>query len=343
MGTLSRVAPGWADARAESTPVKVLYVGGYSRSGSTLLTRVLGEAPNTVCVGETRYLWSRGLLDNVECGCGAPFRSCPFWSAIGDDAFGGWNQVDAEQLTAIDRALNRLGALPLYAMPRLPSALDRTISDYAACLASLYAAISRVSGAKMIIEMSKDPTFACLLMRAPGSDVRVIHLVRDSRAVAYSWTRTRSLSSPINGHQFMPRFRPSETAVKWVAWNGAFHALSMGRRPYLKLTYESFITEPRAVLQQLSAFADEALVPSEAEFRDGKIKLGGHHIFSGNPMRSTTGWLPLRLDSEWQTKLSTAQLAKVTGITWPLLRHYGYPTNPPARKNGDELVTERAD
>jgi hypothetical protein len=45
-------------------------------------------------------------------------------------------------------------------------------------------------------------------------------------------------------------------------------------------------------------------------------------------MRATTGWLPVRLDSEWQTGLSTAQLAKVSAITWPLLRVYGYPLVP---------------
>jgi hypothetical protein len=305
--------------------VKLLYLGGYSRSGSTLLGRVLGESPDTVCVGETRFLWSRGLLDNVDCGCGEPFRSCPFWRAVGLDAFGGWDRVDARRLAEVDRVTNLLSALPAYGVPRLRAGVGSMISDYAAQLARLYGAIARVSGAGTIIEMSKHPTFACLLMRTPGCDVRILHLVRDSRAVAYSWTRQRKLSSPIDGQHFMPRFGVGDTAAKWLAWNMVFHALSAGQTPYLRLTYESFVEDPRAALERISACADQPLLPGVETLSGREVRLGEHHMFSGNPMRERTGWTPIRLDSEWQRRLSRAQLATVTAITWPLLGLYGYP------------------
>lgn len=309
----------------DGAPLKILYVGGYSRSGSTLLGRVLGEPQGSVCVGETRFLWSRGLVDNVKCGCGEPFRSCSFWSAVGQDAFGGWDQVDVQRFIEIDRITNLIAALPFYWAPSLRPGLRDAIAEYTSNLAALYSAISRVSGAKTIVEISKDPTFACLLMRMSEADVRIIHLVRDSRAVAYSWTRKRREPSPIGGQQFMDQFKPARTARSWLTWNTAFHALSMTRSPYRKLTYESFIANPRGVLNELSAFADEPLVLSDAQLTDSEVKLGEHHIFSGNPMRTATGWLPLRLDSEWQTQLSAADFAKVTAITWPLLRLYNYP------------------
>ncbi len=314
--------------------MKILYVGGYSRSGSTLLGRVLGEAQDTVFVGETRFLWSRGLIDNVKCGCGEPFRSCPFWSAVGEDAFGGWDRVDARSLVEIDRVTNLIAALPFYWLPWLRPRLRDTIDNYVDQLTSLYAAIARVSGAKTIIEISKDPTFACLLMRMPGSDVRVLHLVRDSRAVAYSWTRKRREPSPIGGQEFMDQVSPARTARSWVTWNTAFHAFSVARSPYLKLTYESFIADPRGVLRKLSSFADEELLLPESQLTDTEVKLSDHHIFSGNPMRTAKGWLPLRLDNEWQTRLSGAQLAKVTTITLPLLLLYGYPVVTSASRTG---------
>jgi hypothetical protein len=314
--------------------VKVLFIGGCSRSGSTLLGRVLGEPPDSVSVGETRYLWSRGLLHNVECGCGQPFRSCPFWSDVGAEAFGGWERVDAERLAEMDRVTNLPSALPVYRLRALRPRLRDAIEDYSGHLAALYSAISRVSGGKTIVEMSRDPTFACLLMRIPGNDVRVVHLVRDSRAVAYSWTRRRRLPSPIGEQQFMLQFSLTETARSWMTRNAAFHALSAGGTPYLRLTYESFLGYPRAALDRLSLFADEALVPSASELTQTDVKLGAHHIFSGNPMRSSVGWIPLKADEEWQTQLSSAQLAKVTAITWPLLRLYGYPLAPVARRRG---------
>jgi hypothetical protein len=327
------------DPGMESAPVKILYVGGYTRSGSTLVGRVLGEPSSAVCVGETHYLWSRGLLDNVECGCGQPFRSCPFWSAVGDEAFGGWDRVDVERLAEVDHATNLLASLPFYWMPGLRPSLRDMINEYAVTLAALYSAIARVSGAKMIVETSKDPTFACLLMRMQNSDVRIVHLVRDSRAVAYSWTRKRREPSPIAGQQFMPQFSPAHTSKSWMTWNLAFDALSTARSPYLKLTYESFVADPRAALRKLSVFADEDLVLPEAHMTDTEVKLGGHHIFSGNPMRTNTGWLPIRLDTEWKTQLSTAQIATVTAITWPLLFRYGYPIAPGSRSKASPVTS----
>jgi hypothetical protein len=94
----------------------------------------------------------------------------PFWSAVGDEAFGGWDRVDAERLTEVDRVTNLPGALPFYRLSAVRPGLRNAIDDYSGRLAALYAAISRVSGAKAVVEMSRDPTFASLLMRTPGCD-----------------------------------------------------------------------------------------------------------------------------------------------------------------------------
>jgi hypothetical protein len=321
-------------SRMNDSSVKILYVGGYARSGSTLIGRVLSEPAGMVCVGETRFLWSRGLINNVDCGCGQPFRSCPFWSAVGEEAFGGWGQIDAAHLTEVDRVTNLPQALPFHWAPWLRPGMSDKIREYVDYLAALYAAIARVSGAKMIIETSKDPTFACLLRRIQQSDVRVVHLVRDSRAVAYSWTRRRRMPSPIGEQVFMPQSSPTETAIKWLAWNAGCYVLSAARFPYLRLTYENFVVDPRAMLNKLSVFTDEQLVPSDSHLRDKEVNLGEHHIFSGNPMRASTGWMPVRIDNEWQTQLSGADFAKVTALTWPLLRLNRYPTVPVARRSG---------
>jgi hypothetical protein len=308
--------------------MKILFVGSYPRSGSTLLGRVLGEPSGSVCVGETRYLWERGLVHNVQCGCGAPFRDCEFWSAVGVEAFGGWGQIDAARLTELDRVLNLPQVLPLHWAPRLRPGMRGEIGQYVAILTRLYEAIGRVAGADVIVELSKDPTFARLLARIPHSDVRVLHLIRDSRAVANSWTRKRLMPSPIGDRELMPRSTPVETATRWVAWNIGFHLLGVSRLPYRKLTYESFVAQPRATLETLSSFTGECLSDLQST-REGEVTLSGHHIFSANPMRARTGTIAIELDTGWQSELALNDLAKVTAVTWPLLSAYGYPIGPP--------------
>src|SRR4029079_15238908 len=73
--------------------MKVLYIVGVGRAGSTPLERMLGAVPGSVNAGELNAIFSRVATQDQRCGCGAPFSRCPFWTAVGDRAFGGWSSV----------------------------------------------------------------------------------------------------------------------------------------------------------------------------------------------------------------------------------------------------------
>jgi hypothetical protein len=307
--------------------MKLVYVGGQARSGSTLVGRVLGEPDRSICVGETSFLAVRGLVEDVECGCGSPFRKCEFWSEVGAVGFGGWSEVDIDRIVAVDRLAGRHPTLPFQLAISRRSELADAIDHYAEWLGGLYAAIASVSGAELIVETSKAPWFASILARVPDLDLRILHLVRDSRAVAYSWTRTALRPSPVGEQNHMERFRPVETAVQWSASNASFHVLARRATGYQQVNYEEFVAEPDRTLDRLSAFADFPLSLPASQLNGGRVRLGPHHIFSGNPMRSQAGWLQMRVDDEWRRRLPPRQRAAVTAITWPLLRRYGYPTS----------------
>jgi hypothetical protein len=306
---------------------KILYVGGVGRSGSTLVGRVLGEGSRSICIGETRYLWSRGIRHNVECGCGRPFLSCDFWSEVGEHAFGGWDQVDAERLIELDAATNRLRALPLFWLPSLRQEFTTLIDEYASYLARVYIALAHVSRAEIIVETSKEPNFAWLLTRIPENQVYLVHLVRDGRAVAYSWTRTQRMPSPIGDQEYMPCFNPRHVAARWLFSNAAFHALGH-RTPSVLINYEDFVVNPAPALRKISDLTGEEFELDDTKLSGRTVRLGEHHIFSGNPMRTDTGWLEMRLDDEWQHALSRTHLLEVTTMTWPLLCLYGYRLKP---------------
>ncbi len=313
-----------------SAPPTILYLGGYGRSGSTVLGRVLGEAPGAICVGETRYLWSRGLEDDVRCGCGASFRECELWTAVGEEAFGGWERLDVAAMARLDRRVVLLRTLPFHWMraqrPRFGAAVD----FYAATLERLYRAIAAVTGRDLIVDTSKEPNFAAVLTRMTELEPLIVHLVRDSRAVAFSWSRLKP--ETIGPGDFMPRFGVADTAGRWSAWNLAFHALSRRRPPYMQLNYEDFVADPAAALGRLGGFAGRSLTPARADLSARRVWLGEHHIFSGNPMRGQSGWTEIRPDERWQAAQSARDFIKVTAITLPLLLLYGYPTVPTGRR-----------
>ncbi|MGH2812195.1 MAG: hypothetical protein ACRDI1_05730, partial [Actinomycetota bacterium] len=112
---MTRVADGGAPAARP--PVRVLYIGGAGRSGSTLLDLMLGQLPGFFAAGELKYVWDRGLLRNELCGCGSSFRECPFWTAVGTEAFGGWDALDAAEVSRLATAVDRHACLPVMSAP----------------------------------------------------------------------------------------------------------------------------------------------------------------------------------------------------------------------------------
>src|SRR4051794_15439538 len=74
--------------------IKVLYIGGYGRSGSTLLVQLLGQIEGFHSVGEMWNIWQQCFTENQLCGCGKPFHECPFWSAVVEEAFGGFERLE---------------------------------------------------------------------------------------------------------------------------------------------------------------------------------------------------------------------------------------------------------
>src|SRR5918995_1530890 len=56
----------------EARPVKVLYVAGLGRSGSTILANTLGQVEGFFSGGELNFIWKHALIENRLCGCGTP-------------------------------------------------------------------------------------------------------------------------------------------------------------------------------------------------------------------------------------------------------------------------------
>ncbi len=309
-------------------PRRVLYIGGWGRSGSTLLARLLDEVPGYVAVGEMREGWFRGCLEDRLCGCGEPFSACRFWSAVGRVAFGGWDRVPARALYRAWRTYDRAWMVPLLlAAPRLPRSedLDRLLE----ALADLYAAIREVSGADVIVDSSKLASYAFLLRAIPGIDVRVLHLVRDPRGVAFSWQK-RVLRSDAPGRvDHMLRFGPIAASVRYLLYNAEMQLAPGVGIPYMRLRYEDLVRDPKRWLEVVLRFVGGADAPADLPFLDGgEADLGIAHTVDGNPMRMLRGRITIRPDEAWRQGLSRPHRRIVSGLTLPLLRRYGYPVEP---------------
>jgi hypothetical protein len=307
---------------------KVLYIGGFGRSGSTLVERILGQLPGFCSAGEVVFLWQRGLIDRQLCGCGVPVPECEFWSRVGKTAFGGWDQVDAHEMLALQHRVDRNRYIPSMVTPSLRPAARGDVARYGDVLSRLYRAIGEVSGARVVIDASKHASTAFLLTtRVPGLDVRVVHLVRDPRGVAYSWTKEVKKPEVTGEDAFMPVYSPVSSGRQYVAYNLMFEALrAVPAAKSAVFRYEDMLADPRAYLERILAHAGEPVLPDSFAFLgDREVLLGVDHTVAGNPMRFHQGPLALRVDEAWKTKLPARDQKIVTAVTTPLRLRYGYP------------------
>ncbi len=308
----------------------VLFTGGLGRSGSTLIEKLLNELPETFAVGETVHLWERGVRDRERCGCGEPFAECHHWNAVGDAAFGGWDQIDLERLIALRWSVDRSRRLPQIFAAHRSRHLNEDEQVYLSHLRRVLLAAAATAGQpRVLLESSKHLSTAALLALDPALDVRVLHLVRDPRGVAYSWTK--EVKRPEAGpDEVMPMYRPERTAMRWVTDNLGFGALAKLGVPTMTLRYEDFLETPAQTIRQIGAFAGLSPENDHLDFLDGnKVTLRTPmHSIAGNPLRFGSAEMTLRLDDAWKRQLDRRSRRIVTTITAPVLRSFGYPLFP---------------
>ncbi|HET7072011.1 MAG TPA: sulfotransferase [Nocardioides sp.] len=313
---------------ASTSQVTVLSVVGAGRSGTTVLASILGEVPGCAGAGEIRWLWERGVLDGRPCGCGEKPATCPVWSQV------------------IERCLSTPGpdgALPtVEAIVAAQNRLDRTRSrwrvlrgeasdeDVAALRLTRHVTgevvrgFAEATGAGVVIDTSKRPLDAAVMADVPGIDHYVLHMLRDPRAVAYSWRRAKPFSVGAETRTMGTRKLPAAVR-RWLA-NALGTEVLHRRVPsdhWQRLRYEDFCAQPAASMDGLLTMLG---VPGRPPFEDaGTVQLQPNHIVAGNPSRFTVGSVRIRVDEEWKSAMSRRDQLVVVASTWPLLRRYGYP------------------
>jgi hypothetical protein len=306
--------------------VKVLYVAGWGRSGSTILTNILGQVDGLVSVGEVNFLWKHGLIENRLCGCGAPFRECPEWTEVLNEAFGGGNRIDPHRMVRLQGAGARTRHVPLMLTSWGRRRLKSRLREYLNNLGRLYEAIRDSTGSRVIVDSSKFPSYGYTLGMVPNVELYVVHLVRDPRAVAYSWLK-KKVQPPSKTGEFgyMHRYDPVKSSLMWGAWNLSAEML-WRRYPerYMRLRYEDFVGEPRETIERILGMVQEPA--TRLPFAGERVaELGASHTISGNPNRFRTGTVKLRPDEEWASRMKPGDRALVTLLTFPLLARYRYP------------------
>ena len=293
----------------------VLYITGWCRNGSTLIGNILNEIPGVCHVGELHYLWMNylGRGTNTTCGCGASLASCPVWGPV--------LAATAGDVAPAEYAERVLGYRECVRTRHIRKVLgydgqrDQCLAAYADVLSRTYAAIRAVTGARVIVDGSKYPSEAALLPHVKGVRPRYLHLVRDPRASAYSWSQPKD---------YIPSMSVPRSTAYWVGFNLASDAI---RRQYpdhsLFLRYEDFIADPAAGIDRILKLLGED--PARNPLQGRNVTLNVNHTVTGNPDRLASGSITVRAsDVDWRSKLPRRSALVATLLSAPVMRRYGY-------------------
>ena len=193
--------------------MKLVYIGGYGHSGSTLLEYLMTGCPEVIACGEVVNA-RLAKASARTCSCGRAADECPVWCFISDPAL----HVESWNHEALDaRLLEQVGAG--------------------------YDAI--VDSSKTAWRASATP-FA--LRHKFGRDFLLVHIVRDPRAVCWSLLKRDERV----GGQSNDTLLCAETALGWSFANLACELFRrLHPEQYCRIRYEDLARDPRAAMTAL--------------------------------------------------------------------------------------------
>lgn len=315
---------------SDQTKIRVIYVAGYGRSGSTLLDIAVGMRPDVFGAGELTALARHAWKNGEYCACGDTVRDCPFWTRVmarvveegpSTEMEGQAAQHMLDRLAELQKNMESLASGRRLFARFLPTARDR----YHRANRALFDAVAAQAGQGEIyvLDSSKLPGRALALASMPGIDLRVIHLVRDPRAVAWSMSRPHAKRVEA-GVQRELRPKPAfYVALRWSLVNLVCEWLCrrLGAGRAIRVRYEDFVADPPAVLEAIRDRCAPLLPGSEGDGLSDVLRPG--HQVAGSRHRMQAS-LVIREDHVWQRQMPERTRRLVSWITAPLLRRYGY-------------------
>jgi hypothetical protein len=169
-------------------------------------------------------------------------------------------------------------------------------------------AMAAEDGTRFVVDSSKSAIRLKLLYIVRPSAVRVIHLVRDGRAVAASAMRRRGVTA-------------ATAARLWKRENQHLALVLRGipARQKHRVRYEDFCNDPAGALGALCGFVGVAFESSMLRLWDRPV-----HNIPGNPMLFERTRRDVSTDERWRRDLSPDDVRAIEAIAGPMNGTFGY-------------------
>ena len=323
--------------------IDFVYILAPSHSGSTLLAMLLNAHPEVASIGECSP-GALGSLESYRCACRELIMECPFWKEV--------TQVMTRRYSDFD--LSRLGLRQEWTSSRLLRRVLRAehrgplleglrdvilactptwrrgFADVAGRCDTLVRSVLSITGAKLFVDSTKLAHVLKFVLRVPSFNVRVIHLVRDGRAVALTYTdpvnfadasdvHLRKGGRGLGGPTIESKIPMSEAADEWrrCMRSAEFALKCLDRSQWIRVHYETLCSDPEDTVARILDF-----VGADPSLWNKDFRAAPQHIV-GNGMRLDSS-SEIRLDERWKEALGEQELHEFDAVAGDVNRRYGY-------------------
>lgn len=234
--------------------MRLIYIVGMGRSGSTLLDLLLDTHSNVRSLGGVRRL-AHALPRH--CACGASAKSaCDFWKRL---------EVEVRHRLGIG-----LAELDVHA---------RDDAIFRAHNTALFEAAAHAAGVDCVVDSSKSVARLKRLLDTTDLDVRPVHIVRDPRGYAYSQHKRKH-------EHVLPAFSYVGRSLRacWV----------LHGRPHTVVEYAHLARDAEGCLRQLMPRLDLRFEPGQMRWAEAEHhNVGGGAMLNradGNAIRFDESW-----------------------------------------------------
>lgn len=310
----------------------LIYIASDVRAGSTLLDYLLSNNNQMISVGElvhlNDYLNRRGVGYSLDwcCSCGKQFKACPFWSKVVAqyEKNEGQKLVDIETRYSIYRRAWKefLISFSIFLIPFkiLKKKLlkhfyckDESVTIINNCCKVLDYVCS-VSDRNIVIDSSKMPDRVLALLSTGQTDytVKVIHLVRDARAVSFSKLK--------RGQQLNMKINFLSAIVGWVIVNLKLLNIKLffEEADFVRIKYEDLCENPTNTIYKICGQLD---LPYESEMTVLK-KMDKHNVGGSQHRFENTN--EIKLDQRWKSNMDLSKQLAYFSTAFLLNKFFGY-------------------
>lgn len=258
---------------------KVALVAGPPHGAATITSIVLGQHPDVFPVGEMHnFPHHRHFKEDRICTCGRKSTECPFWLSVREQ------YASYEKLPEDDR------------LPRL------------------YEIIARESGRPITAAVSHEIDRTARLCKVSTIDLRLVHVVREGRAVVNARLTDRTGNARSTGLRRLTRtFR---AARRW--WHEYDELLAvereMGPRA-IRIRYEDLCRDPRATMRRIGDFLELDMGPIGERIAHGQPLKGAPHVLRGGSKFVNKDEIVLRQDDRFRREMSFVELSIYAAVS----------------------------